>query len=105
METDARLCDVLTTGSEVEVDMEKDILTDLASGKSYKLNSLGDVSSFVQVYLLFDYDFEYVNIPCCLCAAILIVLTVCKPLQAGPVIDAGGLFDFARSTGMIKSAA
>jgi hypothetical protein len=25
-------------------------------------------------------------------------------LQAGPVIDAGGLFDFARKTGMIKSA-
>jgi len=25
-------------------------------------------------------------------------------MQAGPVIDAGGLFDFARKTGMIKAA-
>ena len=26
------------------------------------------------------------------------------PVQAGPVIDAGGLFDFARQQGMIKTA-
>ena len=25
--------------------------------------------------------------------------------QAGPVIDAGGIFDYARQTGMIKKAA
>jgi hypothetical protein len=25
-------------------------------------------------------------------------------LQAGPVIDAGGIFDYARKTGMIKTA-
>jgi 3-isopropylmalate/(R)-2-methylmalate dehydratase small subunit len=60
------LCDVLTTGSEVEVDMESDVLTDLSSGKKYQLKPLGD---------------------------------------AGPVIDAGGLFDYARKTGMIKAAA
>lgn len=27
------------------------------------------------------------------------------PTQAGPVIDAGGIFEFARSTGMIKAKA
>jgi len=26
-------------------------------------------------------------------------------LQAGPVIDAGGIFDYARKTGMIKTSA
>ena len=28
----------------------------------------------------------------------------CMWLQAGPVIDAGGLFDYARQQGMIKTA-
>lgn len=27
------------------------------------------------------------------------------PMQAGPVIEAGGIFEFARSTGMIKAKA
>lgn len=66
VEAGTRLCDVLTTGTEVEVDMEKDMLTDLSTGKTYSLKSLGD---------------------------------------AGPVIDAGGLFDYARKTGMIKATA
>lgn len=47
METDTRLCDVLRTGMEVEVDMEKDVLTDLSTGKTYDLKSLGDVSCCV----------------------------------------------------------
>lgn len=29
----------------------------------------------------------------------------CTWPQAGPVIDAGGIFDYARQTGMIKKAA
>jgi 3-isopropylmalate/(R)-2-methylmalate dehydratase small subunit len=66
VETDERLCDVLATGTEVEVDMEADVLTDLSTGKHYSLKPLGD---------------------------------------AGPVIDAGGIFNFARESGMIKSAA
>lgn len=66
VETDLRLCDELETGHEVEVDMEKDVLTDLTTGKQYNLKSLGD---------------------------------------AGPVIDAGGIFDFARREGMIKTVA
>ncbi|KAL3130760.1 Plasma membrane sulfite pump involved in sulfite metabolism [Trebouxia sp. C0009 RCD-2024] len=66
VETDERLCDVLETGQEVEVDLEKDVLTDIASGKQYPLKSIG---------------------------------------EAGPVVDAGGIFEYARQTGMIKRAA
>lgn len=67
VETDERLCDVLQTGrpatsdclcslwtllvfistyagQEVEVDLEKDVLTDIASGKQYPLKSIGEVS-------------------------------------------------------------
>lgn len=45
METDARLCDALTTGTEVEVDMEADVLTDLSTGKKFSLKPLGDVGA------------------------------------------------------------
>lgn len=38
-----RLCDELETGEEVEVDMEKDVLTVLSTGKQYPLKSLGEV--------------------------------------------------------------
>lgn len=38
-----RLCDELKTGEEVEVDMEKDVLTVLSSGKQYPLKPLGEV--------------------------------------------------------------
>lgn len=44
VETDVRLCDVLTTGCEVTVDMEADVLTDHSTGNTYKLKSIGDVS-------------------------------------------------------------
>lgn len=44
METDLRLCDVLTTGSEVTVDMEANVLTDHSNGKTYELKAIGDVS-------------------------------------------------------------
>lgn len=43
IECDTRLCDELSTGSEVEVDMENDVLTDLKTGKKYNLKPLGDV--------------------------------------------------------------
>jgi 3-isopropylmalate/(R)-2-methylmalate dehydratase small subunit len=65
VETDLRLCDELKTGEEVEVDMEKDILTNITTGKTYNLKPIGD---------------------------------------AGPVIDAGGIFEYARRVGMIKTA-
>eukprot|EP00878_Enallax_costatus_P001830 GHUV01001988.1.p2 GENE.GHUV01001988.1~~GHUV01001988.1.p2 ORF type:complete len:215 (+),score=53.50 GHUV01001988.1:94-738(+) len=66
VETDLRLCEEVTTGEDVEVDMEKNVLINHTTGKEYQLKPLGD---------------------------------------AGPVIDAGGLFDFARKQGMIKAAA
>ncbi len=94
VETDVRLCDVLSTGTEIEVDMEKDVLTNLATGEKFALKSLGDVSKLRRPAICH--------------------LDIIKPsyltrvydafLQAGPVIDAGGLFDYARSTGMIKTA-
>ena len=79
-------------GQEVEVDLEKDVLTDIASGKQYALKSIGEVSMFsftssVYVKLLVKPAAD----------------SVC--LQAGPVVDAGGIFEYARQTGMIKTAA
>lgn len=47
VETDARLCDALTTGTEVEVDMEADVLTDLSTGKKYSLKPLGDAGPVI----------------------------------------------------------
>ena len=64
-ETETRLCDELTTGDEVEVNLETDTLTVVATGKTYPLKPLGD---------------------------------------AGPVVDAGGIFEYARAQGMIKKA-
>lgn len=58
-ETDIRLCDVLETGSEVEVDMEKDELTDLSSGKKYSLKPLGDVGLRLDKF----YCFHTVSVP------------------------------------------
>lgn len=60
-----QVCIMCFSGMEVEVDMVSNVLTVKDTGKTYKLNDLGD---------------------------------------AGPVIDAGGLFDYARKTGMIKTA-
>ena len=42
-ETDVRMCEELETGQEVEVDMEKDVLTVLDTGKQYPLKPIGDV--------------------------------------------------------------
>nr|ADI46877.1 LEU1Sf [Volvox carteri f. nagariensis] len=63
-ETTVRLCDKLTTGSDVTVDMENNILTDHSTGATYPLQEIG---------------------------------------EAGPVIDAGGIFEYARRQGMIKT--
>jgi len=49
----------------VEVDMDTDVLTLVATGQTFPLKPLGD---------------------------------------AGPVVDAGGIFEYARSQGMIKTA-
>jgi len=42
-ETDIRLCEELSTGQEVEVDMDNDVLTVLESGRQYNLKPLGEV--------------------------------------------------------------
>jgi len=42
-ETDERLCEQLETGAEVEVDLEADRLTDLATGRTFSLKPLGEV--------------------------------------------------------------
>ena len=59
-----RLCDILKTGDEVMVDLDKATVTVKATGKTYSFKPLGDVR---------------------------------------PVVDAGGLFNYARQTGMIAS--
>jgi 3-isopropylmalate/(R)-2-methylmalate dehydratase small subunit len=60
-----RLCDVLKTGDEVTVDLDKATVTVKTTGKTYSFKPLGDVR---------------------------------------PVVDAGGLFNYARQTGMIASS-
>lgn len=59
-----RLCDVLTTGDVVTVDLDKATVTVEAGGKTFSFKPLGDVR---------------------------------------PVIDAGGLFNYARKSGMIAA--
>jgi 3-isopropylmalate/(R)-2-methylmalate dehydratase small subunit len=59
-----RLCDIVKTGDQVEVDFDHDQIT--VKGKIYKLKPLGDVR---------------------------------------PVVEAGGIFKYARKTGMIPAAA
>ncbi len=59
-----RLCDLLTTGEMVTIDLDRDSLTVDRTGQVFRLKPLGEVR---------------------------------------PVIDAGGLFNYARKTGMIPS--
>lgn len=66
VETQGRIWEENHTGDIVTLDMEKDILVNHTTGKSYNLKPIG---------------------------------------EAGPVIDAGGIFAYARSTGMISSPA
>jgi 3-isopropylmalate/(R)-2-methylmalate dehydratase small subunit len=63
VETPRRLCDMLKTGDDVEVRLDKSILVKTATGEQLDLKPLGD---------------------------------------ARAVIDAGGIFAYARATGMIK---
>ena len=64
IESAERLCDAFKTGDEVEVDIDKNELVAVKTGKRYALKSLGD---------------------------------------ARAVIDAGGLFDFAKKNNMIPA--
>jgi 3-isopropylmalate/(R)-2-methylmalate dehydratase small subunit len=60
-----RLCDLLKTGDQVTVDLDRNTLTIQATGRAHAFKSLGDVR---------------------------------------PVVDAGGLFNYARKTGMIPAS-
>jgi len=62
-ETDARVCEEISTGDECNLDIEAGTLVNQTTGKTYQLKPLGDVK---------------------------------------PIIDAGGVFDYARQTGMLK---
>ncbi len=59
-----RLCELLKTGQEVTVDLDKSTVTVQSTGQVYSFKPLGEVR---------------------------------------PVIDAGGLFNYARKTGMIQA--
>ncbi|MFA9479285.1 3-isopropylmalate dehydratase [Phycisphaerales bacterium AB-hyl4] len=61
-ETTQRLIEEISTGDEVEVDIDNAKLTNKTNGKTYELKPLGDVK---------------------------------------PIVDAGGVFDYARQTGML----
>jgi len=61
-EATQRLVDEISTGDDVEIDLEKHTLTDHTTGKTYPLKELGDVK---------------------------------------PIIDAGGVFEYAKQTGML----
>jgi len=64
VETPQRLCEIIQTGDEVELDLDGNTLRHVKTGKVYPTKPLG---------------------------------------EARPVIDAGGLFEFARQSGMIKA--
>jgi len=55
LETPLRLVDQLTTGSEVEVNLETGQLKDLSTGKTYALNPLGDVAAIVNDGGIFEH--------------------------------------------------
>ncbi len=65
LESDERLCETLQTGQRVQLDIDAALLTELATGRPFRLKPLGALA---------------------------------------PVIRAGGLFAYARATGMIASA-
>ncbi|MFP4145175.1 MAG: 3-isopropylmalate dehydratase [Phycisphaeraceae bacterium] len=65
MESVKRLVEEVSTGDEVEVNLETATLTDKTTGKSYELKPLGDVK---------------------------------------PIVEAGGVFDYARKSGMLDES-
>jgi len=63
-ESTRRLCDVVCTGDELELDVEKAVLHNRTTKETYELKPLGDVA---------------------------------------PILEAGGLFAYARSVGMLQT--
>lgn len=66
VEATERLCDIVETGDELEIDLDANTVKVIRTGKVHRTKPLGD---------------------------------------ARPVIDAGGIFEFARQSGMIKASA
>ena len=123
----------LATGDEVEVNMETNVLTELGSGKTFGLKPLGRgglrcrwlpacTSSALQLSVVHLHGCasalmtcKLVCVPVCTpshyflrtftAAGLSHALEGCDGLQAAPVVDAGGIFAYARAQGMIKTAA
>ncbi len=55
VETTTRLIEEIATGDTVEVDLENSTLTDVTTGKTYKLAPLGDVTPIVEAGGIFEY--------------------------------------------------
>jgi len=55
IETPQRLCDKIPTGSEIEIDLQDNVLTALCSSRQYRLNDLGDVEPIISAGGLFNY--------------------------------------------------
>jgi 3-isopropylmalate/(R)-2-methylmalate dehydratase small subunit len=54
-ETDQELYKEIRTGDTVEIDMEKQLITDQTTGKKYQLKPLGDVTEIIEAGGLFEY--------------------------------------------------
>lgn len=57
-ETPKRLVEEIKTGDELEIDMSANELKNITSGKSYKLNPLGDVAPIIEAGGVFNYAKE-----------------------------------------------
>jgi 3-isopropylmalate/(R)-2-methylmalate dehydratase small subunit len=55
LETPARLIDQVSTGDEIEVDLEKNQLANITTGENFALNPLGEVSEIVEAGGVFAY--------------------------------------------------
>jgi len=55
LETDQELYKEIRTGDTVEIDLEKHLLTDKTTSKTYPLKPLGDVAEIIEAGGLFEY--------------------------------------------------
>lgn len=54
-ETPHKLNDKIKTNNDIEIDLQKNILKDLATGQEYKLNPLGDILPIIEAGNIFEY--------------------------------------------------
>ena len=55
IETPVRLVEAVRTGDQVELDLSAGVLKDVATGKTHKLNPLGDVAAIIDAGGIFEY--------------------------------------------------